>query len=74
MSLDELKIEENELSEVSGGAYVGAVFKYTIKKGDCLSVIAQRYHTTVATLVELNNIPNPNLIYEGHTLLIPYNG
>lgn len=67
-------INDVELTEVSGGTYVGKVFKYTIRRGDCLSVLAERYHTTVATLVELNNIPNPNLIYEGHTLLIPYNG
>lgn len=64
-------INDKELENVSGGAYTGPCFKYTIQKGDCLSVLAQRYHTTVATLVQINNIPNPDLIYAGKTLLIP---
>ena len=67
------KLEENEIEQVNGG-YSGACFVYVIKKGDCLSVLAQRYGTTVATLCEINNIKNPDLIYAGHKLLIPYNG
>ena len=68
-------INDNELNQVSGGKYSGPVFRYTIKYGDCLSVIAQRYHTTVAVLMELNpQIVNPNKIYAGNTLLVPYRG
>ena len=67
-------LNENEVQNVNGGAYQGACFVYVIKKGDCLSVIAQRYGTTVKTLCELNNIKNPNLIYAGNKLLVPYNG
>lgn len=43
---------------------------YTIKSGDTLSGIAQRYNTTVAELVKLNKISNPNLIYGGTKLRI----
>lgn len=43
---------------------------YTVKKGDTLSGIAQRFGTTVANLVALNNIQNPNLIYPGQVLTI----
>ena len=68
------EVTNEELSQVSGGSYDGPCFIYVIKKGDCLSVLAQRYGTTVRILVELNNIKNPNLIYEGYKLLIPYNG
>ena len=67
-------LKENEIQEVNGGAYQGACFVYVIKQGDCLSVIAQRYGTTVKTLCELNNIKNPDLIYAGNKLLVPYNG
>ena len=67
-------LNENEVQSVNGGVYQGACFVYVIKKGDCLSVIAQRYGTTVKTLCELNNIKNPNLIYAGKKLLVPYNG
>lgn len=67
-------IREEDLELVSGGAlYSGPVFRYTIQRGDCLSVIAQRYHTTVAVLMSLNPyITNPDKIYEGKTLLVPY--
>lgn len=65
-------LNENEVKEVSGGAYSGPCFVYIIKRGDCLSVLAQKYHTTVQVLCELNGITNPDLIYEGHKLLIPY--
>lgn len=44
---------------------------YVIKRGDTLTAIAQKYNTTVAELVRLNNISNPNLIITGNTLRIP---
>ena len=43
---------------------------YTVKKGDTLAAIASRYGTTVKTLVQLNNIKNPNLIVIGQVLII----
>ena len=45
----------------------------TIKRGDTLSALAVKYNTTVAKLVELNNIKNPNLIYAGNKLIVPVN-
>jgi len=45
---------------------------YTVKPGDTLSAIALRYHTTVARLIALNNLPgNGNLIFAGQTLRLP---
>ena len=44
--------------------------KYRIRRGDTLSQIAARYNTTVAKLVEINDIRNPNLIYAGEILKI----
>lgn len=43
---------------------------YTVKSGDTLSGIAQKYNTTVRRLVELNNIKNANLIYAGQRLRV----
>ncbi len=43
---------------------------YRVKWGDTLSEIAQRYHTTVKHLVDLNKIKNKNLIYAGEIILI----
>lgn len=47
--------------------------KYTVKRGDTLYRIANRYGITVNEIVELNNIKNPNLIYVGQILRIPLN-
>ena len=45
---------------------------YRIRSGDTLSEIAARYHTSVARLVALNNLPgNGNLIYAGAMLKVP---
>ena len=45
--------------------------EYTIRWGDTLWGIAQRYHTTVARIVSANRIQNPNRIFAGETILIP---
>lgn len=43
---------------------------YTVVKGDNLTKIAKKYKTTVAQLVKLNSIKNPNLIYAGQKLRV----
>ena len=43
---------------------------YVVQKGDTLSKIAQANNTTVAKLVELNHIANPDYIVVGQTLII----
>ena len=45
--------------------------KYKVKKGDTLSEIALRYHTTVDALAKANGIKNVNLIRIGQVLKIP---
>lgn len=43
---------------------------YTVQKGDCLSIIAKKYGTTVKKLAELNGITNVDFIKVGQKLLI----
>lgn len=43
---------------------------YTVKKGDTLSQIAVNYNTTVAKLVELNHIKDPDYIVVGQVLIV----
>lgn len=43
---------------------------YTINSGDTLSVIAQKYSTTIAQLMSWNNIVNANLIFAGKTIRV----
>lgn len=74
-------LNENDIVNVNGGVisdskavYTGSCFVYEIKKGDCLSVIAQRYGVKMSVLQQINNITNPDLIYAGNKILVPYNG
>jgi len=46
---------------------------YTVVRGDTLNKVARMYNTTVQSIVELNNIANPNLIFVGQTLIIETN-
>ena len=44
---------------------------YKVVAGDNLTKIAKAYNTTVAELVKLNNIANPNLIFVGQEIKVP---
>jgi N-acetylmuramoyl-L-alanine amidase len=60
------------LLAVAVTASASGISLYRIKSGDTLSEIAARYHTSVAELIRLNNLPgNGDLIIAGHTLRIP---
>ncbi len=48
---------------------LGAGPTVTVRSGDTLSAIALRHHTTVARLVALNHLTDPNRIYVGQRLL-----
>ncbi len=43
---------------------------YTVKRGDTLWSISRRYGTSIANIVKLNRIKNPNLIYSGQVFRI----
>lgn len=47
---------------------------YTIKRGDTLSALAARFHTSVGALARENGIKNVNLIYAGAQLHVPGKG
>jgi LysM repeat protein len=47
---------------------------YVFVPGDSLLKIAKRYHTTVAKLMELNNLANPNVLVVGQRLVVPCRG
>lgn len=62
----EIPLPDNNNKPVAGGTIA-----ITIQRGDNLTELAIKYNTTVARLVELNNIANPNLIFAGETLIVP---
>ena len=43
---------------------------YTVRRGDTLWSLAKRYNTSIANIVRLNRIQNPNLIYPGQVFRI----
>lgn len=47
---------------------------HTIRRGDTLSQIAQMYHTSVTTLMALNNLSSSNRIRAGQQLRLPAAG
>ena len=58
-------------TETSENSSTENTIVYTVKRGDTLSEIAQKFGTTVSSIVSLNPIiKNPNLIYAGQYLRI----
>ena len=66
------RMDEENLAQVSGGASQPGRQKigYTVRKGDTLISIANRWGVSVLDLVSWNDIRNPDLIYAGQTLVI----
>ena len=47
--------------------------KYLIRYGDTLSSIAKKFNTQENIILELNNIPFPDMIREGKEIIVPIN-
>ncbi|GKT41695.1 intracellular hyphae protein 1 [Colletotrichum spaethianum] len=52
---------------------LGDFHKTTVKAGQTLTTIAERYHSGICDIVSLNKLANPNVIYPGQLLLVPVN-
>ncbi len=80
--MSEVKVNDIELEEVSGGAgswekyakgpfeNYGSYIVYTVVAGDVLSGIAIRFGVTIEQIAKWNNIKNVNLICAGQRLTI----
>ncbi|MBI5666639.1 MAG: LysM peptidoglycan-binding domain-containing protein [Chloroflexi bacterium] len=49
----------------------GSGTMYTVKPGDTLFTIARQFNTTIAAIVEANNLANPDRLSVGQQLIIP---
>ncbi len=65
--------ELNRILKLSGMELIaeGSTKSVTVQRGDTLGRIAQDNSTTVAAIVKLNNIDNPDRIYPGDVIRIP---
>ncbi len=62
--------QEIVINGATAEAPAASAVYYTIKPGDTLSGIAERYGTSYQYLAYLNGISNPNVIYAGTTIRI----
>ena len=62
---------EDTVTEESSSEYDTSYVMYEIKSGDTLSQIAADYNVSLNDILEFNNI-NPDLIYAGTKIKIPY--
>ncbi len=66
-----LKIDTTRnLSQITDISYDANHIIYTIKRGNTLTQIARMFDVTINSIVRLNNIKNPNLIFAGERLRI----
>ncbi|WP_372796082.1 LysM peptidoglycan-binding domain-containing protein [Pontiella sp.] len=55
----------------AGAGSYGETEIYIVRKGDILSKLAVEFDTTTATLVEMNGLSNPDVLYVGQELRVP---
>ena len=58
---------------IAGATAVASADTVTVKAGDTVSELAQKYDTTVNTIQQLNNLKNPNMIFVGQQLKVNNN-
>lgn len=56
---------------VAPAAYTGNTESYIVQKGDILSRLAVDFGTTTKTLISMNNLSNPDVLYVGQELRVP---
>ncbi len=72
---DSTAIQESDYTAVEPMAPIAPVESttevYIVQKGDMLSQLAVDFDTTTATLVQMNNLSNPDVLYVGQELRVP---
>lgn len=77
MSNDSVIIETDTSDDFISAAYVAPVAPvasqttYIVQKGDILSQLATDFDTTTKTLVSLNNLSNPDVLFVGQEIVVP---
>ena len=45
--------------------------EYIVQKGDTITKIAKKFQCNLQSLIDMNNIKNPNIIKVGQRIIIP---
>ncbi len=59
------------LNPISSTPTTEALSEYAVQAGDTLSDIAARFRTTMAILIDINQLSNPNMLFVGQILKLP---
>ena len=68
--VDSMDIIKERISKLYVVKFKG-IRRHIVKKGECISKIAEKYKIKMHRIIELNNIKNPHLIRPGLELFIP---
>lgn len=63
-------IYPGQILKIDGNNKVNTEVYYTVKNGDTLSEISKKFGVSYESIVKLNNISNPSLIYPGQVIKI----
>ena len=65
------ELGDERLSAINGGRAMHGYIEHTVKRGETLAGIAQKYHVTEHELCELNQIKHPKQLYIGQIIRVP---
>ena len=72
MNDNRIELSAGELEQVDGGRAKIYCYEHVVVAGDTVSDLAKQYKTTVTDICWANKLTDPNTIYIGQVLLIPY--
>ena len=66
------KEKREEATKEEGKASGATIVIYVVQKEDSIYNIAQKYNVSIDSIIKANQIEDPDLIYSGQKILIPY--
>jgi lipoprotein-anchoring transpeptidase ErfK/SrfK len=74
LDLTMIEVVPPEPEPITAGNYNGETTTHVVEQGQELGLIAKQYNVSVADIVALNEISDPDLLYVGQELDIPASG
>ena len=71
IELPMIEVAPPEASELTTENYNGATVTHVVEPGQELGLIAKQYNVAVESIVSMNGIENPDLLWVGQELVIP---